>query len=65
MGLTSLTITLPEEMAEALIRDRVASGEYASRRAKSIERRRCVSLDIVDFDEARRLASASRSSSGL
>ena len=53
MGLTSLTITIPDEMAQAL-RDRVASGEYDSESEAICDGLR--QLDIIDIDDATLLA---------
>ncbi len=53
MGLTSLTITLPDDMAQAL-KDRVASGEYASESEAICDGLR--QLDILDLDDTTLLA---------
>lgn len=53
MGLTSLTITLPDDMARAL-KDRVASGEYASESEAICDGLR--QLDIFDLDDSTLLA---------
>ena len=53
MGMTSFTITLPDDMAKA-VKDKVASGEYESE--SEVFRDSLRQLDALDMDDATLIA---------
>jgi len=53
MGLTSFTITLPDDIAK-VVKEKVASGEYESE--SEVFRDSLRQLDVIDFDDATLLA---------